>query len=918
MGVTETLMAAGQWSLKVRPDTPAYIVDQLGYFGHVAVSVGRVDPRTAGDGILSFARYVGVLRGVTFDEQGYSLSGAGLATWLGDEDKKGGVLESLQTFTAQTFPTVVRALLPPAVVEGTLHSVPGTYTGTHQWQSPREAIQYVCDTMGAEWRVNNDASLDAGLVADLYRTTPAAAIVKREAGRDMALIALPGRASLAEDVADFTTRVVLLAQGTGASTATGTADISPALNPYKDLHGNTLVRTRLVSESSTDTGNAAARAQLALNQFTAPRDALTLNTSEYDIKGSVVVGDYVWVWDPDAQLVDTTNEIRIRGRIINPVKLRVRELTWPIARGMGVAYRDINGTWYDLTDYVQWESGTTSVVVGGYNRSLISTAEAVGGRPQPDTSVPAPPVFAPFASGTYQSDATGHTKAFIQVNWAEPLNVDGSSITDGNYYEIRWRTSDTPIYPIKWQDLTAYKWGELAGNTWARPLTFETERDWHYIQVAWGQTTFNVHELTPAVSYDWQIRAVDSASPPNVGAFSATTTYAASVDTIPPATPAPPVVAGSRISVQVTHTLGQAAGGTFNLDPDLHHLEVHAEYEPLFTPSDLTLLGKVLANAGMISAGIPAVQTFPVESTGQLYVKVIAVDESGNKSSPSTPATVTALLVDDAHISDLTVSKVTAGTITAAWVLAGSIKTATVGQRVEMNSAGLQLYDSDGNLGVAVSPNDDAYIKFQTTDADSHYSRLWSLVPNTIELSVRKRSDDTIDGGKLLLTNLGDASGGAVNLSAQYNGADAARIRLSDTLAHMAFTDGTNDYSYIQVDSTSGVDLVTFDVPGGSVNSWIHLGTDSFWNTIGRLPFFGNNSNGNTLGVKSADIGAGFTGITMTFANTQLTAPTVVATVFDISGTQNVAWLSSLSGSGATIKYSVSNAVRVMAIFARN
>jgi hypothetical protein len=53
-------------------------------------------------------------------------------------------------------------------------------------------------------------------------------------------------------------------------------------------------------------------------------------------------------------------------------------------------------------------------------------------------------------------------------------------------------------------------------------------------------------------------------------------------------------------------------------------------------------------------------------------------------------------LIDDAHISDLTVSKITAGTITAAWLIAGSIKTATAGPRTEMDGNGLSIYDDSG------------------------------------------------------------------------------------------------------------------------------------------------------------------------------------------------------------------------------
>jgi hypothetical protein len=85
-----------------------------------------------------------------------------------------------------------------------------------------------------------------------------------------------------------------------------------------------------------------------------------------------------------------------------------------------------------------------------------------------------------------------------------------------------------------------------------------------------------------------------------------------------------------------------------------------------------------------------------VEETSARYVRVVAVDKTGNKSGPSDAASATALLIDDAHISDLTVSKVTAGTISASWVMAGEIKTADTGARARMSADGYELYNTAG------------------------------------------------------------------------------------------------------------------------------------------------------------------------------------------------------------------------------
>ncbi|MFM9635985.1 fibronectin type III domain-containing protein [Streptomyces turgidiscabies] len=707
MAVSEILKALGSWEIKLLPETPRDVLDRLDYFGHVAIIGGRLDPLQYGDNLLTTARYVGVLRTRTIGDDGrtnatqddLSIGGVGIAFWLGDEDGKGDVYENAVTPASASFATTINALLPAsgAVTAGTIYSVAGTYTGRHQYESPRSAITYVTDTFSTpsvpvSWRVNGNATLDAGPDSSLFVTTPTCVITSRDAGEDMALRALPGSVDVTRDVEDYTTRVVLLAEGEGSSIATGAADISPA-TAYKNLHGGALKLTRLVSESDTSTGLAATRAALQLSRFTSTRNALQLSTSDYDVHGSFVVGDRVWVYDPDSGLVDTSTEITFRGVRINPIKLQVTETNWSVTSQYTVAYRDANGTWTDLTQYVDWETDTTSTVtVGDFSRQLADTGtEPVGSRPNADTSIPGVPVLVEPFAGTAYLDGRGFTRARVIVTWNAPLNTDGSTIIDGDHYEIRYAVDTDMIYPATWTQISQVRWMDL--QSWAQPFA-APDGQWQTMVVNWDTNTAQLQDLSPGVGYDVQIRAVDSTG--NTGAWSGTTTFVASEDNLPPSTPAAPSVAGSRIAVQVTHELGRSSGGTFNLESDLDHLEIHVSYEPTFTPDDTTLKGKAPANAGMIQAQIPVVFTVQVEEVSARYVRVVAVDKTGNKSGPSDAATATALLIDDAHISDLTVSKVTAGNITASWVMAGEIKTADTGARARMSASGYELYNSAG------------------------------------------------------------------------------------------------------------------------------------------------------------------------------------------------------------------------------
>ena len=575
-----------------------------------------------------------------------------------------------------------------------------TYSGRHAYESPRQAIQYVCDTVAAaagtpvSWRVNGDGTLDAGPEADLYVTSPRCVISKKTAGKDVGgLESVSGGFAVTRDVEDFTTRVVLLAEGEGESIATGTADISPGSNPYSDIHGNPLQMTRLASESDTTVTNADTRAAVLLGQYTGTHDGLMVETDNYHIEGSFDVGDHVWVYDPDAGLIDTANEITFRGERLNPIKLQVTEVTWPVIDGYTAAFRDGDGRWYDLTDYVEWDQGNTVyVTVGGFARALQQAgSEPVGSRPNQDTSVPGiPTLVEPFVGSAYL-DSRGFTRARVVISWTAPNNVDGSSVLDGDHYEIRYAVDADMLYPSTWAQVSQITWAAM--KTWAQPFVAPTG-DWQTMYVAWGESTAQLQDLSPGVGYDVQIRAVDKVG--NTGAWSGITTFVASEDNIPPSTPAPPTVAGSRIALQIVHELGKSSGGTYNLESDLHHFEIHVDYEPTFTPTDNTLKGKVSATAGMIQAQIPVVATVQVEETSTRYVRVIAVDITGNKSGPSDAASATALLIDDAHISDLTVSKVTAGTITASWAMAGEIKTADTGARARISADGYELYNAGG------------------------------------------------------------------------------------------------------------------------------------------------------------------------------------------------------------------------------
>ena len=698
MAVTETLWGLGSWGLTFTEKMPDDAWKKVDYFGHIVIVPGR-RPGPLDDSLLRTARYVGPVTKIS-DNSGElrHIGGAGMAFWLGDAEGKGDVFTEAVTVSGN-YDDVIRALLPAsgAITEGTFFTVAGTWpSSTFQFQTPRDVIDYVVQTVGAARRVNGDGTLDFGAESDLFVVNPKC-VVARKGLDDMFLRGLYGTAETERDVEDYTTDVVLLGQGINGQFVTAEEGLTPSEIPFVDIHGNKVKRARIIQESETDPTNAPARAQLQLNRFKGTRDALTLATSDYDIKGKAQVGDYIWVYDPTMDLVDIDNEIVFRGQRINPFKLRLTETTWPVTRSMSVLYRAGTGEWVDLSKYVVPETGDTTLVVGGYNRSLTEGGSGTFPITLPDINTTVPDVtqwVLPFQQSQYQSPITGETKAETELAWLKPPNTDSSTMVDLAYYDIRYRQSATPLTEFTLEELDALS-DEMADlNTVDDPIVLEIETQWQYATAPAEVLRWRLQELTPGMTYEAQIRAVDNGKPPNLGEWSAIAAWQASRDIFPPSTPAAPEVAANPLNVLVVHRLGRSTGGEFNLDRDLGHLELHGSVDPMYTPNDDTLIGKIPADWGMITGHIPVVGSFQVTQAQPMHFRVIAVDQSGNKSQPSAPSVATAELIDSQYISNLVVDKVTAGTISAEWLIGGRITTGGTGARVDITSDGIKGFNS--------------------------------------------------------------------------------------------------------------------------------------------------------------------------------------------------------------------------------
>jgi len=309
--------------------------------------------------MLTAARYVGPLLAKQVADGGMVISGAGMSWWLGDESGVGELIELEVSLESSTLENAVDNLLPVtgSITKGTIVEPAGqTYQGVHQWETPLDAIRTVCSSLGCEFRVNNDGTLDAGPRDDVFNVDAPAVVVTRRPGKDPEYLSADSEEMLLSlDGAIYASRgIVVTADSDNVKTLVGYSDRSPTPT-QKDIHGNALKRT-IMAETF---GSPVSVATYLLSQLDDHSIIAEINigTSFNEMsEGSFAVGDGFWAYDPPA-FFDVANEITFRGEIINPRLLRLLSASWPIREGMGVYYRtpEVVPEYIDLTRHVQWE-----------------------------------------------------------------------------------------------------------------------------------------------------------------------------------------------------------------------------------------------------------------------------------------------------------------------------------------------------------------------------------------------------------------------------------------------------------------------------------------------------------------------------------------------------------------------------------
>lgn len=395
-------MDAGSFQIPLVESTPQFLVDQLSLFGWVAVTPTYRRTFTASD-VWDTAMWSGVKMAHS-GRRRQNLEGYGAAIVLGQQSglfSYGRQMSDLGvTDTADDF-------IDGYVLNSTDHSAtpinelngltPGTITagssktlyGDNGWYPPREWLDRICDAYDYEWRVNPDRTLDAGTQSTLFGTTPTVLLNPYYGGREGEYTAFTTDLDVTEDVETYANGYVVTYSSGGASAAQGvyaaTDDLyTPTGEPY---------------HSHVDKGNyphssgAWNFATVIPNQYQVIRREVRVRVLDATcVRRDVGPGDTVAVWDPEQGLHDQTSTDRpFRGHRIFPIEARLQGITWPVTQGMGVWAITTTGdkhtgggtatvTLHDLTPYIEWETGPTTLEIGAVPRQLGQTAFAYQNR----------------------------------------------------------------------------------------------------------------------------------------------------------------------------------------------------------------------------------------------------------------------------------------------------------------------------------------------------------------------------------------------------------------------------------------------------------------------------------------------------------------------------------------------------------
>ena len=325
--------------------------------------------------LLAMASYVGVVTGRSDDRT--KISGYGPAYLLGLAKQDAAASVVARPLYDGSNPSWIRNFVlrltsseNNGITVGTIaSSASPTKTGkVLAGATPLSVLNDVCRRFSVEWRVNPAGTLDVAAQATLYptATTPTAIATPKGGSRDLSIVGLSSVDFNEQDDWDtYTTTVTCNDDTAGTHSGTSSLGSVPYVNPYTSA---AILSRRVVTSTTADTNaDCATIAAQQLGRFDQVQRELTMTTDVYTISDSVDAGDYIWAFDPDNDLYDTTNEITYQGRPVWPVKVRVHAVQDACSAEKGYYLYSWNGTAMelcDLTPLVAFEDHSVSLELG--------------------------------------------------------------------------------------------------------------------------------------------------------------------------------------------------------------------------------------------------------------------------------------------------------------------------------------------------------------------------------------------------------------------------------------------------------------------------------------------------------------------------------------------------------------------------
>lgn len=397
MPITDRLMQTGSWSLQLMPRTPDNIRRAIATLGSQIYFTPAEIPDEGLDlaGLRSAAFYAGLV--TRRAKRSLRFGGPNLLGYL--VSAKGGIGETgaaISPALPYTFTQVIQDWVETSTTNsngigyGTAYSPTATTIAdaTLYSQNPpfKTAFDTIAKTTGNEYVLRPTGLMDYGIATALFNSTPRVLIAPGYAGIEGDLRALEVDEQSWDPQGDIDSYrnngYVISNDALNWDQAVSNLSDRVRFCDFNDPTTAVGFFSDPIRSNTNDVGDLNDLAQAAANEFSTEHLTLPAQVREYCLHRYAIPGDWVDVFDVEADILDRTNPQPFQGDVIFPKAMRLMGFTSPIEHGMGV--RVVDGSVVssggqeitNITNYVRWEQGLTSLELDSSPYRL----QDVGGR----------------------------------------------------------------------------------------------------------------------------------------------------------------------------------------------------------------------------------------------------------------------------------------------------------------------------------------------------------------------------------------------------------------------------------------------------------------------------------------------------------------------------------------------------------